>query len=100
MLTKLRLRPNIVISTLNTTVEHNSTSSTRRQNGWSTIQPATARSVREYLDCGAENTDDGVTRHKSILDYLHNAGFTKTFNEFREEAPELVRTDAVHAEQC
>lgn len=26
-----------------------------------------------------------------MLDYLYNAGFTKTFNEFRSEAPELVR---------
>ena len=25
-----------------------------------------------------------------MLDYLHNAGYSKTYNEFREEAPELV----------
>jgi len=30
------------------------------------------------------------TRHKSMLDYLYNAGFTKTFNELRTEVPELV----------
>ena len=27
-----------------------------------------------------------------MLDYLYNAGFTKTFNEFRAEVPELVRS--------
>ena len=27
-----------------------------------------------------------------MLDYLYNAGFTKTFNEFRTEVPELVRS--------
>ena len=27
-----------------------------------------------------------------MLDYLYNAGFTKTFNEFRGEVPELVRS--------
>ena len=26
-----------------------------------------------------------------MLDYLYNAGFTKTFDEFRTEVPELVR---------
>ena len=26
-----------------------------------------------------------------MLDYLYNAGFTKTFDEFRAEVPELVR---------
>jgi platelet-activating factor acetylhydrolase IB subunit alpha len=25
-----------------------------------------------------------------MLDYLHNAGFTRTFNELRAEVPELV----------
>ena len=25
-----------------------------------------------------------------MLDYLHNAGYSKTYNEFREEAPEMV----------
>ena len=27
-----------------------------------------------------------------MLDYLYNAGFTKTFNEFRTEVPELVHS--------
>ncbi|KAF8164844.1 dynein regulator [Crassisporium funariophilum] len=27
--------------------------------------------------------------HKSMLDYLHSAGYMKTYNEFREEAPEV-----------
>jgi hypothetical protein len=29
-------------------------------------------------------------RHKSMLDYLHTAGFTKTYDQLREEAPDLV----------
>ena len=34
-----------------------------------------------------------------MLDYLHNAGYIKTYNEFREEAPELVGlyTDCVRS---
>lgn len=27
-----------------------------------------------------------------MLDYLYNAGFTKTYDEFKAEAPELVRS--------
>ncbi len=30
------------------------------------------------------------TRHKAILDYLHSAGFTKSFEQFKEDA-KLVR---------
>ncbi len=26
------------------------------------------------------------TSHKAILDYLHNAGFTKSFQQFKEDA--------------
>ncbi|KIJ96937.1 hypothetical protein K443DRAFT_10254 [Laccaria amethystina LaAM-08-1] len=28
--------------------------------------------------------------HKSMLDYLHTAGFTKTYDQLREEAPDLL----------
>lgn len=32
-------------------------------------------------------------RHKSMLDYLATAGFTKTYDQFKEEAPDLVRAN-------
>lgn len=31
-------------------------------------------------------------RHKAILDYLHSAGYTKAYEQFKEELPNLVRS--------
>jgi hypothetical protein len=36
-----------------------------------------------------------LARHKSMLDYLATAGFTKTYDQFKEEAPDLVRINTV-----
>lgn len=61
--------------------------------GWPTLESTTTRSVRvsaSYLTYTTLSDIDRA-RHKSMLDYLYNAGFMKTYNEFREEAPELVR---------
>jgi chitodextrinase len=61
--------------------------------GWPTLESTTTRSVRvsaSYLTYTTLSDIDRA-RHKSMLDYLYNAGYMKTYNEFREEAPELVR---------
>jgi len=42
-----------------------------------------------WLTPNAPNTPS--YRHQSLLDYLYNAGFTKTFQEFKNEAADLVR---------
>ena len=44
-----------------------------------------------YLSVFVTNVNDhDMNRHKSMLDYLHTAGFTKTYDQLRAEAPILV----------
>ena len=44
-----------------------------------------------YLSVFVTNVNvHNMNRHKSMLDYLHTAGFTKTYDQLREEAPDLV----------
>jgi len=46
-----------------------------------------------WLTPNAPNTP--VYRHQSLLDYLYNAGFTKTFQEFKNEAADMVRPSSL-----
>ena len=34
-----------------------------------------------------------VYRHKAMLDYLYNAGYKKSFEQLREEAPDMVSSE-------